>query len=113
MGKKQTPLEGAITTIPTVQDLYNSSLDPITNLPVKQEKIIPPDITNSYDLYNSVNPGTHSGETRVPTVSEVNYYGQDDVTWDVKDPSRLEFNKAARQTGMEQFGGFLNQMVIG
>ena len=49
MGKKQTPLEGAITTIPTVQDLYNSSLDPITNLPVKQEKIIPPDITNSYE----------------------------------------------------------------
>jgi len=113
MGKKQTPLKGAITTIPTVQDLYNSSLDPITNLPVKQEKIIPPDITNSYDLYNTVNPGTHSGETRVPTVSEVNYLGQDDVTWDVKDPSRLGFNKAMRQTGMEQFGGFLNQAVIG
>ncbi len=58
-GKKK-PNREALITLPTL-DLGNE-LDPITSLPTteKQVNIIPPDVTDSYEIYrDTINPGTH------------------------------------------------------
>ena len=87
-------------------------LDPITNLPI-EEQSIELDVTNSRKLYDQVSTGTHPSTQATPSVSELNYYGMDDVTWDVNTPSRIDAIRNERQSGLRMAGSFLNKLVIG
>ena len=102
---------GGNLTIPSPQ-----TLDPITGLPMEQDKkeiIIDPSVTNSRELYDQVSTGTHSGRYMTPNVSEVNYYGMDDVTWDIYNPQNINKRRAENQLGIVQGGRALTQLILG
>tara|TARA_R110002050_G_scaffold116946_2_gene233643 strand:- start:19253 stop:36049 length:16797 start_codon:yes stop_codon:yes gene_type:complete len=91
------------------------ALDPITNLPVEEtapQNLIDPSVTSSQELYNQVGANeTNPGQYQNQRMSELNYYGMDDVTWDVYNTGNIDKMRNANQGKVQMAGSMLGKLI--
>ena len=97
------------------------ALDPITNLPVEEtapQNLIDPSVTSSQELYNQVGANeTNPGQYQNQRMSELNYYGMDDVTWDVYNTGNIDKMRNANEYGQDyenavtRLGGWVREEI--